>query len=332
MRILGIETSCDETSAAVVDDQNLLSNVIATQHIHKDYGGVVPEFASRAHLRQLPLLIRAALDEAKLGFDDIDGLAVTYGPGLAGSLLVGLSLCKSLALSLNRPWIGINHLEGHIMAPAANDASLSYPFLGLVVSGGHTLLVHVPEPLTYRIIGRTIDDAAGEAFDKVAKILNLGYPGGPAVEKAARTGEPKAINLPRALLDQDHLDFSFSGLKTAVLYYAQSLNAKERQSQQADIAASFQQAVVDVLIQKSLRALDRTQCRTLVLAGGVARNTPLRTAFAEACQRRGTTLLVPDPELCTDNAGMIARIGHLRLTRGQASDNDLDVVPNLSLA
>ncbi len=331
MRILGIETSCDETSAAVVDESGILANIIATQKIHESYGGVVPEFASRAHMRQLTGIIRIALEQAGLGLSEIDGLAVTYGPGLAGSLLVGLSLCKGLALALGKPFVGVNHIEGHILATAAQLQTISYPFVCLVASGGHTLLVVVREPLRYEIVGRTIDDAAGEAFDKVAKVLGLGYPGGPAIEKAAQTGDPQAIAFPRALLESGNLNFSFSGLKTAVLYYAQSLPAETGATQLSDIAASFQQAAIDTLFMKSLRALETFDCHTLVLAGGVMRNGPLREQFSSRCRELGIELAVPAPELCTDNAAMIAQAGYLHLLAGERSDFSLDVAPNLSL-
>lgn len=331
MRILGIETSCDETSAAVVDDHRICSNIIATQKIHQAYGGVVPEFASRAHMRQLSGIIRLALQQAECSLADIDALAVTRGPGLAGSLLVGLSLCKGLALALGKPFIGVNHIEGHILATADQLAEISYPYICLVASGGHTLLVLVQEPLHYEIVGRTIDDAAGEAFDKVAKVLGLGYPGGPAIEQIAGRGDGQAIAFPRALMESGSLDFSFSGLKTAVLYYAQSLAPEQAAVQLPDIAASFQQAAIDQLWTKSLRAMEAYGCNTLVLAGGVMRNGPLRRHFGEKCQGLGLALAIPEPELCTDNAAMIALAGYLHLRAGETSDLTLDVAPNLSL-
>ncbi len=331
MRILGIETSCDETSAAVIEDARILSNIIATQKIHELYGGVVPEFASRAHMRQLSGIIRVALEQSHTSLEQIDGLAVTYGPGLAGSLLVGLMVCKALALSLNKPWIGVNHIEGHILATAAEKADIRYPYISLVASGGHTLLVLVKEPLHYQIVGRTIDDAAGEAFDKVAKVLGLGYPGGPVIERAAGAGNPDAIAFPRALRESGNLDFSFSGLKTAVLYYSQSLPPEVAGVQLADIAASFQKAVIDVLFSKSLAALEKFKAESLVLAGGVMRNRPLRDYFTGQCQKHGIQLAIPAPELCTDNAAMIAHTGYLHLLHGERSDFTLDVAPNLSL-
>ncbi len=331
MRVLGIETSCDETSAAVVDESGIRSNIIATQKVHEAYGGVVPEFASRAHMRQLPGIVRLALQQAGTSLAGIDALAVTCGPGLAGSLLVGLSLCKGIALTLGKPFIGVNHIEGHILATAAQLQKIGYPYICLVASGGHTLLVLVREPRRYEIVGRTVDDAAGEAFDKVAKLLGLGYPGGPAVEASARSGNPDAIAFPRALQESTNLNFSFSGLKTAVLYYAQSLDPAQGMARLPDIAASFQRAVIDTLFIKSRRALEAFGCRTLVLAGGVMRNGPLREIFAGRCGELGIDLTIPAPELCTDNAAMIAQAGRQRLLAGERSDFSLDVEPNLSL-
>ncbi|HNY92156.1 MAG TPA: tRNA (adenosine(37)-N6)-threonylcarbamoyltransferase complex transferase subunit TsaD, partial [bacterium] len=293
MRVLGIETSCDETSAAVVDESGICSNIIATQKVHEAYGGVVPEFASRAHMRQLSGIVRLALQQAGTSLAGIDALAVTCGPGLAGSLLVGLSLCKGIALTLGKPFIGVNHIEGHILATAAQLHKIDYPYICLVASGGHTLLVLVQEPRRYEIVGRTMDDAAGEAFDKVAKVLGLGYPGGPAVEASARGGNPDAIAFPRALSESTNLNFSFSGLKTAVLYYAQSLDPVEGAARLPDIAASFQMAVIDTLFIKSRRALEACGCRTLVLAGGVMRNGPLRKIFAARCGELGIALAIP---------------------------------------
>ncbi|MBN2412297.1 tRNA (adenosine(37)-N6)-threonylcarbamoyltransferase complex transferase subunit TsaD [candidate division KSB1 bacterium] len=332
MIILGIETSCDETSVALVNDLKIISNIISTQKIHEQYGGVVPEFASRAHMTQLLPIVREAFREAQLTFKDIDGLAVTCGPGLAGSLLVGMCFCKGLAASLKKPFIGINHIEGHILAVNAQGLPVEYPAICLVVSGGHTLLIYIKEPTKYKIIGRTIDDAAGEAFDKTAKILGLGYPGGPAIEKNAKTGNEKAIAFPRALMDNDNFNFSFSGLKTSVLYYVESLKKNNREIVIPDICASFQKAVSDVLVEKSIRALQEFKCNTLILAGGVARNSTLRECFEKQCEKYQKNFFVPAPELCTDNAAMIAKAGHIRLQKGEYSDFSLDVVPNLSLS
>ncbi len=331
MIILGIETSCDETSAALVNDFTIISNIISTQKIHEQYGGVVPEFASRAHLTQLVPIVREAFAEAQLTFADVDGLAVTCGPGLAGSLLVGMCFCKGLATSLKKPFIGINHIEGHILAVNAQALPVEYPAICLVASGGHTILVYIKEPTKYKIIGRTIDDAAGEAFDKTAKILGLDYPGGPAIEKNAKPGNEKAINFPRALMDNDNFNFSFSGLKTSVLYYVESLRKNNREIVIPDICASFQKAVTDVLVEKSMRALEEYKCNSLILAGGVARNSSLRECFEKQCEKNKKNFFVPAPELCTDNAAMIAKAGHIRFQKGEYSDFSLDVVPNLSL-
>ena len=329
MLVLGIETSCDETSAALVDDGEILSNIVATQMIHEEFGGVVPEFASRAHMQQLIPIIKTAFIKAGKKLSDIDGLAVTRGPGLAGSLMVGLCICKGLALSLQKPWIGVNHIEGHISATFDVEKTPPYPNISLVISGGHTLLIYVKKPLNYITIGRTIDDAAGEAFDKVAKTLGLGYPGGPAIERAAHGGNPAAVDFPRALMERDNLNFSFSGVKTAVLYHVNSL--KKADINISDIAASFQKAVVDVLIEKALRALRAHRCKTLVLAGGVVRNKTLRKEFEISCVSNQIDLFFPAPELCTDNAAMIARAGHQHLIRGESSSFDTDVAPNLSV-
>ncbi len=273
-----------------------------------------------------------ALKKAGVGLQEIDGFAVTYGPGLAGSLLVGLGVAKGLSLSLNKPFIGVNHLEGHILAVAGDNPKLSYPLVALIASGGHSILVFIEEPFSYKILGQTIDDAAGEAFDKVAKILDLGYPGGPIVEKTAKHGNPDAIDFPRALMEKDNLDFSFSGLKTAVLYYVQKKKQQGEDFSVEDVAASFQKAVVDVLVEKTFRALEHTGCHNLILAGGVIRNSALRLAFEKRAEMENTHLDIPSPILCTDNAGMIARAGHMRLQRGQRSTFDLDVAPNLNLA
>lgn len=328
MILLGIESSCDETSAAVTDDRRILSNIIATQKIHETYGGVVPEFASRSHLKQLGGLVNIALQQADRTLADVDAVAVTYGPGLAGSLLVGLGFAKGLALSLGKPYIGINHLEGHLLA---TEEELDYPYICLLASGGHTLLILVEGALQYRVIGRTVDDAAGEAFDKVAKLLGLGYPGGPLIEASAVRGKATAVAFPRALMDEGNLNFSFSGLKTAVLYHCRSLCTEALRAAIPDICASFQAAVVDVLIHKSLAAMHRHHSRTLVLAGGVVRNTYLRSRFEQTCQQERISLVIPPFELCTDNAGMIARAGYVHLVRGERSGLELDVAPNLSL-
>ncbi len=332
MIVLGIETSCDETSASLVDDTLIKSNIIATQHIHEQYGGVVPEFASRAHIQKIVPIVQLAVKNAGISYQEIDSIAVTHGPGLAGSLLVGMCFAKSLALRLNIPFIGVNHIEGHLLAVHANEQDIQYPAIGLVASGGHTILVHIKSPLEYKIIGQTIDDAAGEAFDKVAKIIGLGYPGGPAVENSANQGDPNAIYFPRALLEKNNFNFSFSGLKTSVLYYIESEKRKNNTLSIPNICASFQNAVIDVLLKKSIQALEQFNCSTLILAGGVVRNNTLRKTFKEHCENSKVNFYVPDPELCTDNAAMIARAGYYHLKNGELSDFELDAVPNLALA
>ena len=331
MVVLGIETSCDETSAAIINKEKALSNVIATQTIHAEYGGVVPEFASRAHIRQLVWIIERALKEAQLKKTDLEAIAVTYGPGLAGSLLVGLNIAKAMAFSLSLPWIGVNHIEGHMFAAFVDQVEPIEPFLCLVISGGHTLLVQVMGVGKYRVLGQTIDDAAGEAFDKVAKILGLTYPGGPAIEKVAKSGDENIISFPRALLHKDNLNFSFSGLKTSVLYHVRRKSASELKDELSDIAAGFQTAVVDVLIAKSLKAVKLVRAKQFVLAGGVARNSYLRRCFEVACTEHGINLSIPPPELCTDNALMIARIGYEYLSKGMKSSFELGPQPSLEL-
>ncbi|MCR4438594.1 MAG: tRNA (adenosine(37)-N6)-threonylcarbamoyltransferase complex transferase subunit TsaD [bacterium] len=331
MVTLGIETSCDDSAAAVVENDRVLSNVISTQVVHRHYGGVVPEYASRAHLRLLLPVISAALQQAGVDKRDLEGIAVTFGPGLAGSILVGLNVAKSMALALEIPWVGVNHLEGHIFANFLLEEKPGMPFLCLIVSGGHTQLVVVEDEGRYRTLGRTIDDAAGEAFDKVARVLGLGYPGGPAVAQLAEQGNPRAIAFPRALLQEGNFHFSFSGVKTAVLYYARALSAEELRAQLPDIAASFQAAVVEVLVQKTMAAAKLCGLDTICLAGGVAANKALREALAAAAAERGCKLFVPPPALCTDNAAMVARAGISRLARGERSGDELRPEPSLAL-
>lgn len=331
MKILGIETSCDETAAAVLIDNTIKANVIAVQAIHQKYGGVVPEFASREHMRLLLPVIQTALETAGLEKHQLDGIAVTYGPGLAGSLLIGLNVAKALALSLSIPWIAVNHIEGHILSNLVGKASFTFPFLCLVVSGGHTQLVLVSEPGQYQVLGRTRDDAVGEAYDKVARILDLGYPGGPLIDKIARQASATGtIRFPRAYLEPDSFDFSFSGLKTAVLYYVRKLTPAALEQQIPEIAAEFQAAVVEVLVNKTLAAAEKYHIQQLAIAGGVARNSELRKQFTFRCQQNGFQVSIPDPELCTDNAAMIAQAGHFRLLAGEHSD--LSVGPRASLA
>ncbi len=326
--VLGVESSCDETAAAVVaDGRRALSNVIASQvEIHARFGGVVPEVASRQHLLAIVPTVERALRQAGVTWQDLACVAVTRGPGLAGSLLVGVNGAKALAFSRGLPLVGVNHLEGHIYANWLTGAAIEFPVLCLIVSGGHSDLVVMPEHLRYQRIGRTRDDAAGEAFDKVARILDLGYPGGPAIQRAAQRGDPSKLTLPRAWLGESY-DFSFSGLKTAVL------RTVERQAELGltaeDIAASFQEAVADVLVEKTRRAAADYGVRQVLLAGGVAANALLRARMAE---RVPLPVVIPPLEYCTDNAAMIAAAGHYRFAAGLRSGLDLDVEPNLRLA
>ena len=330
-RILGIETSCDETAASVVENGRvILSNVIASQvELHAQYGGVFPEMASRAHVEAIVPVVARALREAHVDWDDLDALAVTYGPGLPGSLLVGLNFAKGAALARGMPLIPINHIEGHLYAHWLQpEAALDFPLLALVVSGGHTDLVLVREHGQYEYLGSTLDDAAGEAFDKVARMLDLGYPGGPAIEAAARAGDPQAFDFPRAWLPGTY-DFSFSGLKTAVSRALNQFNGPRPANLTADMAAAFQAAVVDVLAEKAVAAAREHEARALVLSGGVSANRALRdTVQARADCPVYTLPLV----LCTDNAAMIAAAGHYRYLAGTRAAWDLDIEPGLRLA
>jgi N6-L-threonylcarbamoyladenine synthase len=332
IRILGIETSCDETAAAVVaDGTTILSSIVASQvDLHAQYGGIFPEVASRAHIETIYPVIEDAMEAAFLGWDDLDAVAVTRGPGLVGSLLVGVNAAKGLALGRHLPLIGINHLEAHLysawLTPDADE--LDFPLLGLIVSGGHTELVVMTGHGTYQHLGGTIDDAAGEAFDKVGRMLGLPYPGGPAIERVARKGDPEAFRFPRAWLDESY-DFSFSGLKTAVL---REVNRLERQAgglPVADLAASFQEAVVDVLTTKTARAAEEFGVTGVIVSGGVSANSELRESIMEALER---PVYIPPLELCTDNAAMIAACGYWRFQAGQRDGYDMDVDPSLPLA
>jgi N6-L-threonylcarbamoyladenine synthase len=317
MIVLGIETSCDETAAGVVADGAVRASIVESQDaIHSDYGGVVPELASRRHLEAVLPVIRRALAEARVGFQDLSGIAVTQGPGLVGSLLVGLSVAKAVAYAEARPLIGVNHLEGHIFAGFLADVPPVHPFLALVVSGGHTALYACPEPLCYRLIGQTRDDAAGEAFDKVAKLLGLPYPGGPAIERVARDGDPRAIPFPSAQFQDQAPDFSFSGLKTAVGLFVRR-HAPLPPALAADVCASFQAAVVKMLVRRTIRTAARLGLRQVLLTGGVAANQPLRAALAAECGQRGYAWTAPPRRLCTDNGAMIAAAGAAHLGRGE---------------
>ena len=334
MRTLGIETSCDETAVAVVEDGlTIRSSLLSSQHeIHGRFGGVVPELASRAHLERINLLLDDALGEAGSTWKDVDAVAVTRGPGLAGALLVGLASAKAVALALDAPMVAVNHLEGHIYANFLEHGPPDPPYVCLVVSGGHTMLVHMPEEHHYRILGQTVDDAAGEAFDKIARFLGLGYPGGPVLDRLARKGDPNAIRFPRAMAQSGDFDFSLSGVKTAVIRHVGGERSAGRDVAVDDLAASFQEAVVDVQVQKTMAAVEQTGVPAVLLGGGVVANTRLRERMGEEADRRGIRLLHPSPELCTDNAAMIASAGHFRLARGERSSFDVSAEPGLPLS
>jgi N6-L-threonylcarbamoyladenine synthase len=332
MKVLGIETSCDETGVAVVDDDTVLANLIASQvRLHERFGGVVPELASRAHVEALTPLMDEALATAGVGFTDLDGVAVTAGPGLVGALLVGIAAAKSVALATPAPLIGVNHLEGHILANAFEHGPDLTPAVCLVVSGGHTMLVHMPEPHRYEVLGQTVDDAAGEAFDKVARLLGLGFPGGPAVDELARQGDPNAVRFPRAMADSGDYDSSLSGLKTAVLRHVKAEHDAGRDVDPADLAASFQEAVVDVQVSKTIRAAGDRGVETILLGGGVVANSRLRERMDKAGAEAGLRVLIPSMELCTDNGAMIALAGSWRLRRGDRSSLGIGADPSLEL-
>ena len=331
--ILAIESSCDETAAAVVKNgRTVLSNIINSQiDIHTLYGGVVPEIASRKHIENINPVINMALKEANVTLDDITAIAVTYGPGLVGALLVGVAEAKAIAFAKNKPLVGVHHIEGHISANYIEHPELEPPFAALVVSGGHTHLVMVNDYGDYEIIGRTRDDAAGEAFDKVARAVGLGYPGGPKIDKLAKEGNPHAIEFPRAHVEDSPYDFSFSGIKSAVLNYINGCKMKGESFDPADIAASFQKAVVEVLVEKSMQAAEDYSMRKFAIAGGVASNTALRTAMEAACAKRGIQFYHPSPIYCTDNAAMIGAAGYYDYIKGVRHGFDLNAVPNLKL-
>lgn len=330
--LLGIETSCDETSAAVVrDGVEVLSNVVASQvDLHRKYRGVVPEIASRAHIERLDAIIEEALSQAGTSLSAIDAVAVTNGPGLVGALLIGLASAKTICWSLDKPLVCVDHIRAHAHSPAIGAETPPWPAVALVVSGGHTSLFRVDEPLTITRLGSTIDDAAGEAFDKVASILGLSYPGGPEIDRLSREGNPSAFSFPRTMLAAESLDFSFSGIKTAVLYYVHGNGKTEgglerlTRAQLADTAASFQDAVIDVLVRKTMAAVEKCRITSVVVGGGVAANRRLRETLAEHCERRGWNFRAAPMAYCTDNAAMIASLGYHLFRAGQVADLDAD--------
>ena len=325
MKILGIETSCDETAAAVCVDGKIVSSTLSSQEIHTKFGGVIPELASREHEKTLNLIVHKAIKESGFSLNDLDGIAVTQGPGLSGALITGTSFSKGLAAGLNIPILGINHLEAHIFANFLAEPNLEFPFVCLLVSGGHTQLWEIKDFLSYNLLGETRDDAAGEAFDKGARLLGLGYPGGPEIEILAKKGNYKAINFPRALMKKDNFEFSFSGLKTALLYYMDKKNKKDF----ADIAASYQFAIIDVLVKKLKYAAQYTNCENCVVAGGVAANKFLRQYSREHIANR--KIIYPHPSFCTDNAAMIAYLGEKYLSIGKTSKLDFSILPNMKI-
>ncbi len=333
MKILAIESSCDETAAAVVENgTNVLSNIINTQiETHKRYGGVVPEIASRLHIENINQVVSLALSEAKLTFDDIDAFAVTYGPGLVGALLVGVSAAKGLAFAQNKPLIPVHHIKGHICANYIENPDFKPPFVCLVASGGHSHIVHVKNYNTYEVLAKTCDDAAGEAFDKVSRVLGLGYPGGPAVSKEAEKGNPNAIHFPRVNMGKDGFDFSFSGVKTAVINYIHNAEQKGENINKADVAASFQEAVVDVLSSHLVDCAVKCGVDKVALAGGVAANKLLRERIEEKAKKKKLSLSYPSLSLCTDNAAMIGCAAYFAFGNGEIADLSLNAVPSLSL-
>ena len=326
MIILGIETSCDETAASICIDGKIISSTLSSQEIHNKFGGVIPELASREHEKTLNLIVHKALVESKISLKDLDGIAVTQGPGLSGALIAGISFAKGLAIGLNIPILGVNHLEAHIFANFLADPDLEFPFVCLLVSGGHTQIWEIKNFMSYKMLGETRDDAAGEAFDKGARILGLGYPGGPEIEKLAKNGNHKAIDFPRALRKKNNFEFSFSGLKTALLYYFD----KNKRKNIEDIAASYQFAIIDVLVEKLKNAADLTNCKNCVVAGGVAANQFLRQYSKKQIGDRN--IIYPDPSFCTDNAAMIAYLGEKYISIGKTSKIDFSILPNMKIA
>lgn len=333
MITMGIESSCDETAVSIIKDgREILSNTIFSQiKTHKKYGGVVPEIASREHLQAIDFVVKESMDQAKVNFDDLDLIAVTKGPGLVGALLVGMSYAKGLALAIDKPLIGVNHMEGHVSANYLAHEELEPPFTGLIVSGGHTYLVDVKSYTDYKVIGQTRDDAAGESFDKVSRSLGLGYPGGPAIQKAAEKGNPTAIDFPRIMLEKDSYDFSFSGLKTAVLNYINKEKMAGNEINVNDIAASFQEAVVDVLVEKSIKLVKQLDSKVFVLSGGVAANKILRQRLEEELSKLNVKFYFPPLDLSTDNAAMIGCAGYFNFLEYGQDQLNVNVIPNLGL-
>ena len=332
--ILGIESSCDETSVAVVQDgRKVLSNIISSQiEEHRKFGGVVPEIASRKHIEVINVVIQEALDQAGVGFKDLDAIGVTYGPGLVGALLVGISTAKALAFALDKPLIGVHHIEGHISANYLEHQHLKPPYVCLVASGGHSHIVQVKDYNEFTVLARTRDDAAGEAFDKIARVLGLGYPGGPLIDKLAKEGNPQAIQFPKASFDDGSLDFSFSGVKTAVMNYIHKLEQRQEDYNKADIAASFQRAVVEVLVENTIIAARNVRANVITLAGGVAANSLLRNYLTKEAEKNNMKVYYPSPVLCTDNGAMIASAAYYEYKAGKRAKLDLNAVPALDLS
>ncbi len=334
MKLLGIETSCDETSAAVINDNTVLSNIISSQEVHAQFGGVVPELASRAHIKKIVPIVQKAMDDAQCAFTGLDGFAVTFGPGLVGALLVGLNFVKGLSVALQKPFIGVNHIEGHIYGNILSQgaAGVQFPIIFLVVSGGHTQIVLMEEHLKYRILGKTRDDAVGEALDKGAKLLGLGYPGGPEIDRLALSGDDSFHRFPKGLKKNAGYDFSYSGLKTSLLTYLQSAATGTVENHLNDICASYQKAAIEVLVERTLQAAQDFSVARIGIAGGVAANSLLRRLLEKATEQRGLTLYLPQLEYCTDNAAMIARVGLEYLKRGIHSGQNLNAYPSLPLS
>ncbi len=348
MIILGIETSCDETSAAVLKDGELLSSIVSTQYFHSKYGGVVPELASRAHQKMIVKIVDEALNSAGVKKEELSGIAVTYGPGLIGSLLVGVSFAKAMAFALRIPLIGVNHIEGHIFSTFLSDEKPDFPFISLVVSGGHTMLVLVEDFFKLKLLGQTRDDAVGEAFDKVAKLLGLGYPGGPIIDKLAQEGNPDFVKFPKPIPSSKNkisnddapsgnkYEFSFSGIKTAVLYYLKKINFQNLEESEKveitkNVCASFQRVVVDALVEQTIQAAKDYNIKNISIAGGVAANSELRKSMMEKAKSEGLKVYIPNFAYCTDNAGMIAFVGYIKLKNNIKSDFGLAPIPNLKI-